>query len=71
MTSIGIEETLLEYFKVTGKDWQYSIEYRDELPNDITGIRSVCINKKHIHFFKKDDLDSLSSIIYWTLDTTE
>ncbi|TPN87144.1 hypothetical protein [Aquimarina algicola] len=71
MKRIGIEETLLEYFKVTGKDWQYSIQYIDNFPKDIIEIRSVCINNKHIHFCEEGDLNNFNSIIYWTLDATK
>ncbi|WP_027395121.1 hypothetical protein [Aquimarina latercula] len=68
MTKIGIEDTLLEYYKVTGKNSLYKIEYVDKLPDDVYQIRTVNINGKSIQFYDKTDIENMSSIIFWTLE---
>ncbi|WP_062062741.1 hypothetical protein [Aquimarina longa] len=68
MTEIGIEDTLLEYHKVTGKGQNYTIKFVDKLPEDANQIQSVCINSKYIQFYERVDLEKLSNTIFWALE---
>ena len=69
MAKIGIEDTLLEYHKVTGKDSTYIIKYVNKFPDDAHQIRTVNINGKSIQFYEKTDIENMSSIIFWTLES--
>ncbi len=69
MKRIGIEETLLEYHKVTGKNWNYSIQPVDKLPEDAIQVRSVRINGSYIQFYEKEDFDTRSSVVFWALES--
>ncbi len=69
MKRIGIEETLLEYHKVTGKNWNYTAQPVDVLPEGAIQVRSVCINGTYIQFYEEEDFEKESSIIYWALES--
>ncbi len=66
---MGIEDTLLEYHKATGKDWKYHIKYVDTMPDFAIQIREVCINKSYIKFYEQMDNETKESVIYWMIDT--
>ncbi|WP_025663301.1 hypothetical protein [Aquimarina megaterium] len=68
MTKIGIEDTLLEYYKVTGKDAIYIVKYVSKFPDDAHQTRTVSINGKSIQFYEKTDIENENSIIFWTLE---
>ncbi|MAQ76888.1 MAG: hypothetical protein CL613_11235 [Aquimarina sp.] len=68
---MSIEETLLEYHRITGRSQEYLIKVIDEIPDNIYDTRSVCINNQHVQFYEKIDLDKGKSIIYWKLDTVK
>ncbi|TSE07930.1 hypothetical protein [Aquimarina algiphila] len=68
MKRIGIEDTLLEYHNVTGKNWSYSIKCIDAIPDDAFSARAVCINGAYIQFYEQININESSSIIFWALD---
>jgi hypothetical protein len=66
---MGIEQTLLEYYRTTDKNWKYAIQHLDVLPEQVYTIRSVCINTTDIQFYEKADIDTRSSIIFWRVES--
>lgn len=68
MTFINIEETILEYHRATGKNWEYAIEQVNEFPDGITEIRSVCINSAYVQFCEIMNIEKTKSMILWKLE---
>ncbi len=64
MKFIGLEKTLLEYFKTTDQQWKYSVNQVDTLP-DTGDIRSVVINGIHIQFCEVMHIKEAKSQILW------
>lgn len=68
MKRIGIEETLLAYHNVLGKNWNYSIQCVELIPDDVFSAKAVCINGAYIQFYEQINTEESSSIIFWALD---
>ncbi len=68
MEHMGIEDILLEYHRAVDKNWQYTIEQLEQLPQDAIHVQSVCIERKYIQYYEQIDTQKGSSTLYWALE---